>query len=93
MTQLFISYQKPHKAVTKGTIANWIKKVLTLAGIDMKIFTPHSTRSASTSFVNGKIPIETILKTAGWRKDSVFRKHYNRPITNNSAFSNEVLND
>ncbi|CAC5414010.1 unnamed protein product [Mytilus coruscus] len=40
VTQLFVSHQKPHKAVKKCTIANWIKKVLALAGIDMTIFTP-----------------------------------------------------
>ena len=89
--QLFISFQKPHNAVRKCTIANWIKKVLLLAGIDMKIFTPHSTRGASTSKVSGKIPISTILRTAGWKKDSIFRKHYKRPITNDSSYSNEVL--
>lgn len=89
--QLFISFQKPYKAVKKCTIARWIKEVLVLAGIDMKIFTPHSTRGASTSKVSGKIPINTILRTAGWRNDSVFRKHYKRPITNDSSFSNEVL--
>lgn len=91
INQLFISFHKPYKAVKKCTIANWIKKILVLAGIDMEIFTPHSTRGASTSKVKGKIPITTILKTAGWRKDCVFRKFYERPITNDSAFSNEVL--
>ena len=89
--QLFISFHKPHKSVKKCTIANWIKKIMRLAGIDMKIFTPHSTRGASTSKVSGNIPISTILRTAGWRKDCVFRKYYKRPITNDSAFSNEVL--
>lgn len=92
VTQLFVSHQKPHKAVKKCTIASWIKKVLVLAGIDMTIFSPHSTRGACTSYVSGKIPIDTILRTAGWRKDSVFRKHYKRPTTNDSTFSNEVLN-
>ncbi|CAC5376755.1 unnamed protein product [Mytilus coruscus] len=67
-TQLFLSFQKPYKPVKKGTIAMWIKQVLILAGIDMTVFTPHSTRGAATSYVNGRIPIATILRTAGWRK-------------------------
>ncbi|VDH89896.1 Hypothetical predicted protein [Mytilus galloprovincialis] len=90
-TQLFLSFQKPYKPVKKGTIAKWIKQVLIMAGIDMTIFTPHSTRGAATSYVSGRIPIATILRTAGWRKDSVFRKFYQRPITNDSSFSNEIL--
>ncbi|CAC5419838.1 unnamed protein product [Mytilus coruscus] len=52
-TQLFLSFQKPYKPVKKGTIAKWIKQVLILAGIDMTIFTPHSTRGAATSYVSG----------------------------------------
>ncbi|XP_071127737.1 uncharacterized protein [Mytilus edulis] len=90
-TQLFLSFQKPYKPVKKGTIAKWIKQVLIMAGIDMTIFTPHSTRGAATSYVSGRIPIATILRTAGWRKDSVFRKFYQRPITNDSSFSYEIL--
>ncbi|CAC5418289.1 unnamed protein product [Mytilus coruscus] len=90
-TQLFLSFQKPYKPVKKGTIAKLIKQVLILAGIDMTIFTPHSTRGAATSYVSGRIPIATILRTAGWRKDSVFRKFYQRPITNDSSFSKEIL--
>lgn len=90
--QLFISYQKPFNAVKKCTISNWIKTVLIMAGIDMKTFTPHSTRGAVTSKVSGRVPIGTVLKTAGWSKDCVFRKYYKRPITNDSSFSNEALN-
>ena len=41
---------------------------LKLAGIDLSLFTPHSTRSASTSAVVSKVPIDTIIKTAGWSK-------------------------
>ncbi|CAC5393089.1 unnamed protein product [Mytilus coruscus] len=69
---------------------------LTLSGVwslseHMTIYTPHSTRGAATSYVSGRIPIATILRTAGWRKDSVFRKFYQRPITNDSSFSKEIL--
>ena len=40
---------KPYGQASKDTPARWIKSVLHDAGIDMTIFTPHSTRSASTS--------------------------------------------
>ena len=59
----------------------------------MTMYTPHSTRAASTSLAAGKVPIDTGLKTAGWKKDCVFRKVYKREVTNNAAFSNAVLNE
>ena len=90
-SQLFIGLQKPHTPVTKSTLARWIKAVLVSSGIDMSMYTPHSTRSASTSVAALKIPIDSVLKTAGWKKDCVFRKFYQREVTNNSEFSNAVL--
>ena len=48
-TCLFITTSKPYRPASKDTLARWIKSVLHDAGIDMTIFTPHSTRSASTS--------------------------------------------
>lgn len=91
ISKLFISVQKPHKEVCQSTISRWIKQTLVEAGIDMNIFSPHSTRSASTSAVATKIPVDTILRTAGWTSDCVFRKFYKRKITNNSCFSNTIL--
>ena len=92
-SQLFLSYQKPYRRVTKGTLAKWIKNVLKCAGIDTSIFSPHSTRSASTSVACGKIPIDTVLRTAGWKKDCTFRKFYKRDVTNNAAFANSILSE
>ena len=59
-SDLFIITQKPYSAATKATIAAWIKLGLKLSGIDLSLFTPHSTRSASTSAVVSKVPIDTI---------------------------------
>ena len=64
-SDLFIITQKPYSAATKATIAAWIKLGLKLAGIDLSLFAPHSTRSASTSAEVSKMPIDTIIKTAG----------------------------
>lgn len=90
-SSLFIITQKPYSAASKSTIANWIKLGLKLSGIDMRLFTPHSTRSASTSALVNKVSIDTITKTAGWAKDCTFRKFYKRPITNDSSFSYNIL--
>jgi len=48
-TQLFIAIVKPHKPVAPCTIARWLKEMLKLSGINVGIFTAHSTRSASVS--------------------------------------------
>lgn len=89
--QLIISVRKPHKEVTASTISKWIKKTLKLAGIDTKMFTAHSTRAAASSKASQSVPIETVLKTAGWSSDCSFRKFYSKPITNDSSFSHSVL--
>ena len=68
-SQLFISFIQPHTAVSKSTISRWLKQTLSTAGVDMSVFTPHSTRAASTSAASrAKIPIDSILQTAGWSR-------------------------
>lgn len=47
--QLFVSYQKPFRKVSRDTISRWVKTVLTDSGIDTSRFKSHSTRAASTS--------------------------------------------
>ncbi|XP_063380718.1 uncharacterized protein LOC134667304 [Cydia fagiglandana] len=92
---LFITHKKPHHAVSTQTISRWIKNVLREAGIDVTIFTAHSTRHASTSAASRSgISIDVIQKTAGWSQNSIcFAKHYNRPITlEPTEFSNTICN-
>ena len=65
-SQLLLSYQRPFKPVSKGTISRWIKIVMKEAGIDITKFTAHSTRAASTgAAVKAGVPIERILDSAG----------------------------
>ena len=72
--KLFISYQKPFKEVSSDTISRWIKKVLSQVGIQS---TAHSTRSLSTSLAAASgLPIQEILKAAGWRNESTFTQFY-----------------
>lgn len=79
--QLLISYQRPFEPVSRDTVSRWVKIVMSEAGIDTRIFTPHSVRSASVSAAHrAKVPLETILATAGWKKDDTFRKYYNKPL-------------
>lgn len=61
-TRLFVSFIKPHKAVSTATVARWIKSVLSSAGIDTSVFKPHSVRGASVTskYVQG-VPVADIL--------------------------------
>ena len=55
-------------------------------------FTSQSTHSASYSAaVSSNVPIDTILRTSGWKRDNVFRKFYNRAVSNDDSFSKSIL--
>ncbi len=90
-SNLFVSYNAPHGKVTKACIGRWLKVVMASAGINIDTFAPHSVRSASVSKVSGKIPLTTILKTAGWSQSCVFRKFYDKPVLDTSSFGLELL--
>ena len=80
--KLLITYTKPYREPSVSTISNWIKVVLLKSGIDISKFKTHSTRSASTTAAfKAGTSVNTILKAAGWKNESVFRKFYNRPVT------------
>ena len=78
-TRLFISFIKPHKAVSTATVARWIRSVLSAAGIDTSLFKPHSVRDASVThkYVQG-VPVVDIIRMADWSNEHTFRKHYLR---------------
>ena len=91
VTELFISTRKPHKGVTTGTLARWMKSMLRAAGIDTNVYTAHSFRSASTStaFAQG-VSLQDILHTADWTNASTFARFYNKQ-TEDSTFAASVL--
>jgi hypothetical protein len=82
--QLLISYLKPHEPVSCNTISRWIKRILYSSGIDINKFKAHSTRSATCSKMATLVPVEQILKTAGWSNAKTFAKFYNKPINKDS---------
>ncbi|GFO07303.1 tyrosine recombinase xerc [Plakobranchus ocellatus] len=94
-TQLFIGNYSPHSAVTKDTLARWIKSMLNKAGIDTNVYKAHSTRAAASSAAARSIDIAQVLNTAGWSRKQTFAKFYNKPVQTESAsaqFDNSVLN-
>ncbi|XP_040065750.1 uncharacterized protein LOC115308775 [Ixodes scapularis] len=47
--QLLLTTQRPFRPAARDTVAHWIKRTPTLAGIDTSVFKAHSTRGAATS--------------------------------------------
>ena len=93
-TALFISSQKPHKAVSKDTISRWIKDALTAAGIDTTIYGSHSTRAAATSAAARQgLPVDVILDSAGWCSNRTFDKFYNLQLENKNPNFGETILD
>ena len=87
-TRLFISFIKPHKAITSSSIARWLRQTLESAGINTAIFGGHSTweASASTTFKAG-ITVNNILKAANWKSKSVFQRFYHKELDRAAGIS------
>ena len=78
---LFISYVKPHRAVSRDTISRWAKSVLECSWIDSHKFSPHSTRAAAASRAKQKdVPLDAILAHVGWRSAETFQRFYDKPV-------------
>jgi len=90
-SQLWLSYVKPYGQVSRDTISRWAKFGLQSSGIDVNIFKPHSTRSASTSKAKlNDFPSADILDKAVWKSESTFAKFYDKKIVEDT-FANKVL--
>ena len=91
-TKLLISYVKPHSRITKNTISRWIRTFMCKSGLNVAKYKPHSVRAATTSKAKYKqVPIEEIMKTAGWSNAATFARFYNKQIMNHAEFANKVL--
>ena len=90
--QLLLSFQKPHRPAQADTVSRWIKITLKSAGINIDGFGAHSTRSAFTSAASSKqIPLDTIMKSAGWYSDIAFQKFYTLPLQHELNVGKELL--
>lgn len=90
-TRLFIGTIAPHSPISRDTLSRWMKLTMQAAGIDVSVFSPHSVRAAATSAAyKAYVPLETILRTAGWARESTFRKYYKKPAVS-EQFGNSVL--
>lgn len=90
-TQLFLSWASK-SAVTRQTLARWLRTVLKLAGIDSDQFSGHSYRGASLSnaYKNGA-NITQIVSAGSWTNTETFKNHYLAP-ENDSPVGKIILN-
>ena len=91
--ELFLTVKKPIHKASLNTLSRWIKSCLPEAGINVEIYGAGSVRSASASKASSKgIPIDVLLKTAGWARESTFGRFYHKPITKPENLAKFVLN-
>ena len=91
-TKLFLTYQKPHHAVSASTISRWVKSLLKRAGVDSSKFGAHSTRAASSSAAKqAGVPIMDILSTGEWSSERTFARHYSVPIQKKNNFAEAIF--
>ena len=91
-TQLFVSYAKPHKKISRDTLSRYVRMTMTAAGIDINRFKPHSLRSASTSAAKqSNVSLATIMAAVGWKNESTFTTFYDRKVQHNTGAISEAL--
>ena len=79
--QIFTITVRPFTAAKSDTIANWLKKLLFMSGIDTGKYSAHSYLSSSTSAAAfSGVNITTILKSASWSNVDTFKKYYLREL-------------
>ena len=87
-SSLLISTNKPHGPAAVATVGRWIKEQLKAAGIDTSTFTPHSTRGAAASkAASAGVPIQDILDSGHWARESTFARFYHREMVNGPSNS------
>ena len=76
---LFIALRRPFRPVVGATLGRWMKDVMESAGIDTSRFSAHSARGASSSrAARIGVPMDSILGTAHWARESTFTRFYRR---------------
>ena len=79
ITRVFITSKNPYKPASRDTISRWVKSLLQQTGISTTEFAAGSTRAAASSKASrAGVPLEDILKSGGWNRQSTFTRWYKR---------------
>lgn len=95
--RLILTIKKPIHNATAQSISRWVKQAINDSGIDVSVYTSHSTRHASTSAAHrAGVSVDVIKRAAGWTGSSLcFAKFYNLPLDDSSLdghFARAVFN-
>ncbi|XP_074641235.1 uncharacterized protein LOC141898985 [Tubulanus polymorphus] len=67
-SKLLISFVRPYKPVSTDTLSRWIKNFLSTAGVDISVWSAHSTRDAAASKIyTAEVSLDVIMKGANWK--------------------------
>jgi len=89
--KLLLGTVPPHNPVKACTVANWLKKLMAAAGIDVEKYKAHSTRAAAASKAKaGGMSVGDILKLANWSRSRTFARYYEREA-NDNKFAETIL--
>lgn len=91
LTGFFLTTRPPVRLASRDTLRRWVRDVMGAADIDLTVFSPHSTRSASSSKAALVLPLSTIISTIGWARESTFTRHCHKPLTQHGQFARAVL--
>ena len=83
--ELFVLLRQPSSPAKSQTVSRWCKDILKDAGIEK--FGVHSVRSAAScgALLRG-VPLDTIIRQAGWSGLDTFVKNYMRPLNQPMVF-------
>ena len=90
-TGFFHISRPPFTAASRDALRRWTKDLLAAAGVDLTIFSPHSTRSAASSKAALTLPLSTVISAVGWSAESSFARFYHKPLGNPALFAAVVL--
>ena len=89
---VFISLNKPHKAISAAAIAKILDKCITLAGLDGMGYSAKSFRpTGATRAIEQGIDPDIVQKMGRWKSTEVFREHYVHTRTP-ASFATAILN-
>jgi len=78
---LFLGLNKPHRKLSKDSIARRFVGLMQRAGIDTDVYGAHSARGATaTKLILQGATVDEAMRIGGWSSVQVFREFYNRAV-------------
>ena len=78
--EFWVTTTPPYGPAHPDTLRRWAKTLLKDAGIEIDLFSVHSTRGVvSTRAVEQGEPLDLVMQKCAWASSSAFYEHYYRP--------------